>query len=340
MANIMITEACNLKCPYCFADEFTNKKGQPVRKMTVEDFKTAVDFVLTAEGERIGVIGGEPTLHPDFKEMVEYLINNDKVATFTVFTNGIHLDRYYNLFASSKAGMLVNCNSPLDIGEERFNRLRQNLDVLIKDMYMKNRISLGINMYKPDFDYDYMVELLTRYDMPHVRTSIVVPKKENTGDFLEYFLRMKPRVFEFFKVLEQKGIMPTYDCNLMPACVTTKEEKEWLKDTFWNMEKKSQKYCNLIDDSKCNPVIDILPDLNAVRCFGMSQEWKVPIKDFKALSELRDYFFNKFDVFSYSVSGSERCRTCKERERMKCIGGCLLFKIERIKKAREFCSNL
>ena len=30
MANIFLTRKCNLKCPYCFADEFVNKKNEEV----------------------------------------------------------------------------------------------------------------------------------------------------------------------------------------------------------------------------------------------------------------------------------------------------------------------
>ncbi len=35
MANIMINEDCNLRCPYCFANEFVNKKTNNV---TEENF--------------------------------------------------------------------------------------------------------------------------------------------------------------------------------------------------------------------------------------------------------------------------------------------------------------
>ena len=61
MANIMINEICNLRCPYCFADEFVNKNP---KEMSMEDFDTALNFALSSGyDERIGLIGGEPTLH-------------------------------------------------------------------------------------------------------------------------------------------------------------------------------------------------------------------------------------------------------------------------------------
>jgi len=77
MANIMLTKRCNLKCPYCFAEEFVNKSGDDI---SIENFKVALDFALTNPHEQIGLIGGEPTLHNNFKEILEakniiYVIN-------------------------------------------------------------------------------------------------------------------------------------------------------------------------------------------------------------------------------------------------------------------------
>ena len=52
MANIMILNKCNLRCPYCFADEFTRDKDY--QYMTFDDFRHAVDFsVYKNKGERI-----------------------------------------------------------------------------------------------------------------------------------------------------------------------------------------------------------------------------------------------------------------------------------------------
>lgn len=345
MANIMINKVCNLNCSYCFANEFVNKIDSDVNlrnknNISIENFKKAIEFVLTEKGERIGIIGGEPTLHPQFKELMEILINDDRVKSVNLFTNGVFLDKYFDILSSPKFSMLINLNSPKEIGEKAYEKTLRNLDVLIKERYMGNRIGLGINMHKEDFDYKYMIKALKRYNFKSVRTSIVVPNidDERNSDPVEYFKRMKPHVFKFFRELEFNGIMPTYDCNLMPACVTTQEEKEWLR-SFYRFEKSAKKYCNLVDNSKCGVVLDILSDLSAVRCFGMSREEKVYIKDFRNVREIRGYFMNNFDNFAYRVPSSEVCRTCKLRLNGSCMGGCLAFKAEKIKKITNICDS-
>ena len=56
MANIMMTDVCNLHCPYCFANEFVNKDRNEI---TEEAFKKAVDFILgDGSHSTVGLIGG------------------------------------------------------------------------------------------------------------------------------------------------------------------------------------------------------------------------------------------------------------------------------------------
>ena len=53
MANIFLTRKCNLKCPYCFADEFVNKKNEEV---TLENFEKILNFIKKDGTSRIGLI--------------------------------------------------------------------------------------------------------------------------------------------------------------------------------------------------------------------------------------------------------------------------------------------
>jgi hypothetical protein len=238
--------------------------------------------------------------------------------------------------------MLVNCNSPTDLGEDLYKRLVNNLDMAINKFYMKDKISLGINMYKENFEYDYIIDLLKRYNMHHVRTSIAVPntRDKRAQDPIGYFQRMKPHVLKFFRELKENNIMPTFDCNLMPLCIPTYEELYWL-ESFKDLESmtKGKKY-NLTDGCNCSPVIDILPDLTAVRCFGMSDQEKVPICDFANIMELRNYFINYYDSYAFKISSHDICRQCNERKRMRCTGGCLAFKANKIKHAKELIEKI
>ena len=91
MPNIMLTYSCNLKCPYCFANEFVNKESS---RISIENFAKAISFLTKEDIARVGLIGGEPTLHPEFKTILEMLITNRRISEVTLYTNGLQVDRY------------------------------------------------------------------------------------------------------------------------------------------------------------------------------------------------------------------------------------------------------
>lgn len=344
MANIMINKTCNLKCPYCFANEFVNKFDQNhvgINDITLENFKVAVDFITRTE-PHIGIIGGEPTLHRHFKEIMEELIYNPRVETVTLYTNGVYLDKYAPILSHRKIGMLVNCNTPEVMGEGQYKKLIASLDKMIFEYYKGDQLTLGINMFGENFEYDYIIDLLKKYNMKHVRTSIVVPNTDDkrNNNSLQYFRKMKPRVMQFFRELYSLGIVPTYDCNQMPICVYSKEDLDFIHaftqlPTFNPMIK-----FNLAEGSACSPVIDILQDLTAVRCFGMSEYEKVNILDYNDLNEIRMHFTLSQDNYSRMIPIDEECKSCKLFGIGCCMQGCIAFKRNKITQIKERVQDL
>ena len=72
MANILLTQKCNQKCPYCFASY--NEGNDYISK---ENFVKAIKFLKKTPGEKIGLLGGEPLLHPEFAELCN-ILNEDR----------------------------------------------------------------------------------------------------------------------------------------------------------------------------------------------------------------------------------------------------------------------
>lgn len=341
MANIMMTDVCNLSCPYCFANEFVNKDRNEI---TEENFDKAVDFIV-GDGSRssIGLIGGEPTIHSRFEYFVRKLINDDRVKTIVVYTNGIAIDKYWDIITHNKIRLLINCNSPSDIGDHNYKKLCENLDRLLIDKEFKNYVTLGINMYGANFEYAYMLELLRKYNFHHVRVSITVPNMDagRNVDAHKYFLKMKPRMLEFFNELMQCEIIPNFDCNKIPSCLLENEEickfDKFLSNSFIkeNIGKSNISNKNVF----CSPVIDIRQDLTAVRCFGLSKCTKVSISDFYGIKDLEKYYIGMIDAYAYNTVYSPKCKDCYSRKTLQCSGGCLAFKIKEILTAQNFVAK-
>lgn len=84
---VEITDGCNLTCPMCYAASAPGRQHR-----SLEEVKSAIDRLVLAEGnaEVMQLSGGEPTLHPQLMEMVEYSLSQP-IDYVMINTNGIRL---------------------------------------------------------------------------------------------------------------------------------------------------------------------------------------------------------------------------------------------------------
>lgn len=85
---IEITDRCNLTCPTCYAGSSPTHG----RHRTFEEVKTMLDTIVENEKEPdvIQISGGEPTLHPQFFEILDYA-KTLPIKHIMVNTNGIEI---------------------------------------------------------------------------------------------------------------------------------------------------------------------------------------------------------------------------------------------------------
>ena len=325
MANIMITKKCNLACPYCFANEFVNAEKSENMDITIENFQKILDFIVgDGSVKSVGLIGGEPTCHKNFDDILDILIDDVRVENVTVYTNGILLEHHIEKLNHPKIHLLVNSND-LSYNEILQKQFLKSLDKVF--CVMGDRTILGANYYKPDYDYDYILRLVEKYQCKKLRVSVSVPnKKDYNYQPLEYFRHIKPFIFKFFLELKVRGVLPYLDCNIFPACLVTAEDM-LLLDEFG-----AENPLSILKNRPvgCVPVIDIMPDFTAVRCFGLSEYTKVNINEFASISDLRNYYLRSFDAYAVNTFHSEQCEDCYKYKTMKCFGGCLIYKIDKI----------
>lgn len=342
MANVMMTDVCNLRCPYCFANEFVNKNKNEISE---DAFDKAVEFIIgDGTHNTVGLIGGEPTVHSQFEYLMRKLIKDERIEGIMLYTNGILIDRFWDVICHPKIHLLINCNSPKDIGEKQYASLLKNLDTLFNQKMCGDRVTLGINMYSSNFDYDYMLDLLKRFEQRHVRFSITVPNMDENRnvDAHSYFKMMKPRMLDFFHDLLSAGIIPNFDCNKIPSCLMEENELREF-DKYLNNEfiKNNVGKSNIVNSEvRYRPVIDIRQDLTAVRCFGLSETTKQKISDYAGIKELENYYIRTVDAYAYNTSYCKKCNECHLRSVMKCTGGCLAYKIKQINHVKEYADQM
>ncbi|MDO5297346.1 MAG: radical SAM protein [bacterium] len=333
MANIMLTENCNLRCPYCFASEFTGKKARK-REISLEQFRAILRFILLDGSERhLGLIGGEPTVHPLFGQFLQILQDDERVEALTVYTNGIALEKYIEPLLSSKMRLLINCNNPADIGETSFARLSRNVKTLAAG---GAHLTLGINVYRQGFEASYLLPLLELFQAPHLRFSLSIPPHAtDLKDPLQRFRALKSTMLALFAQLREHHIVPHFDCNFFPPCLFTAEEAAQFDG--WGAQNPLLTLKSRA--TGCAPVIDIMPDGTAVRCFGLSESTKVNIRDFATISDLRHYYLRTVDAYALNCYYDTSCADCYKYKTAKCSAGCLVYKTKMIKALKEMTEH-
>lgn len=109
--DVYITSQCNRRCTYCFLPSDFFSSGQ---RMSAKAFADVVTWCLRHHVGEITFLGGEPSLHPAFPEMVA-LAHSQGLAV-RVVTNGAR--RFRRLVES---GLIGRCN---------LNRVAVSLDTL------------------------------------------------------------------------------------------------------------------------------------------------------------------------------------------------------------------
>jgi len=95
-----LTYRCNEKCVHCYVDD----PSETGKEMTLEQYKKVIDELCEMGCLNVLVTGGEPTLHPDFLPICEYI--TQKKMLLDIYTNGLHwteelIDRICNLSVNS-----------------------------------------------------------------------------------------------------------------------------------------------------------------------------------------------------------------------------------------------
>ncbi|MDD5633850.1 MAG: radical SAM protein [Candidatus Omnitrophica bacterium] len=87
LAFIEITTRCNMNCPVCYADAASKGKDMPF-----EDVKRIIDVIQKEDPQtHIILIGGEPTIHPEFFGILDKISREHLMKRTFIATNAIKL---------------------------------------------------------------------------------------------------------------------------------------------------------------------------------------------------------------------------------------------------------
>jgi len=284
--------------------------------MSIEDFKKCILFLKEDKKSSISLIGGEPTLHPKFSEILEIIKKVDFIDSIFIFSNGLFGDQIRKCFIDfslvKKISFLINYNHPNILGKKD-ELLKENLRVLSKN---EINIILGINLYKKNQDFEYLIEACNKYAIKNVRWALAVPNNNINSkiDVRAHFISYINDIFQLLEICLKNNIKPQVDCNNIPLC--------FLSDT----ELRRMTYLGNSDISICSPVIDILPNLDVIRCFAFP-DYKVKLNEFRTSDEIYNHFEKNIDLNAEKRFLVSECENCISYQLRGKSCACLAYKM-------------
>ncbi len=317
MVNLMLTYHCNMNCDFCFA------KGQNKlfpQEMSIENLNKVLNWFEKGEAGRqlpqqrrkkISLLGGEPTLHSKFLEIIDLL--RQRGFKTTIFSNGIFPSEYIkHLDHNVINGFVINYNPEKHYTKENYKRVHENLRLLSEQKYP---IKLSYNISPTNYDPGYIFKACKEYNINVLRFCIASPNIDQSNVFAEYkdYRKLIKKMIEFVKEAKKKKIKLTFDC-CMPWCLLTKEELLIIK-----------KYSQIFKGT-CDPPADINPDLSVYYCLPQSWVKVKNVTDFGSVDDMLKYFKEHTNKIRWEYDTFIECKDCIYKKRKMCQGGCLAMK--------------
>lgn len=291
-------------------------ESSPDDHLSWENLIYLADLFQSSGERRFPLLGGEPTLHPFFNDMVVYLLERN--FDVNVFTSGIMSDKKLKEAASlfqnippERLSFICNLNDP----DRTQSQLAENESIKRFLKTFGENVIPGFNIYQTDFRLEFLFHYINRYGLHrNIRLGLAHPivGQKNMFINIDDIDIIIERLFSYAPLFERLRIKPGLDCGF-PMCRFSDSQLAWL------YRNTGGKY-----DFGCGPVIDIGPDMTVWPCFPLSSFQKKSVFEFNSIKEIHDYFQDIHTKIKVESSGIfKECDTCIYREDHHCAGGCL-----------------
>lgn len=311
MANVLLTSKCNRSCPYCFAE--TEMTDQTEDRLSWENLLYVADFLWSNRRRQLSLLGGEPTIHPECVDFILYLL--DRGFSVTLFSNGLlstrRLDEFRKHLTSvdpDRFNIVCNLNNPSQtpVSPEEERKVHDFLSI------MGPFVTPGFNIYRGDFDLDFIFDLMATYGMRReLRLGVTHSVLAAGNEYIDPqdYRGVVQRLFSYCSLFEKYRVHLALDCGF-PLCAFSDAELGWLR--------RWAGACSF----HCSPAIDIAPDMSVYYCFPLSRYKRRSLFEFDSMDELEAHFDAMRREVRSEVAGIyDACDGCAHQDDGVCAGG-------------------
>lgn len=312
MPNLLLTTSCVRSCPYCFAKREMDI-ADPKNRLSWENLIYVADFFQTSDTNHISLLGGEPTLHPEFVDMVLYLLARN--FHVTVFTSGVmnaaRLEAVQTYLRDKGQWLSFVCN--LNEPEQTPAPIQETESIHRFLEAMGHLVTPGYNIYRTDFKLEFVFDLVTKYGLKrHLRLGLAQPIPGVTNSYIqpEEVGTIIDRLYSYAPQFNTLRIDPGFDCGF-PLCQVSNEQIGWL-----------YRLCGNRISFGCGMPLDISTDLSIYNCFPLSNYHRRSLFEFDNLQQIIEFYKKvKNEIHAEMPGIYAECDGCIHLLEERCEGG-------------------
>jgi cyclic pyranopterin phosphate synthase len=145
----------------------------------------------------------------------------------------------------------------------------------------------------------------------HIRLGLTHPIVGTRNRYAkrEEFPAIAEDILAFAEVARRSNISFSFDCGFEFCMFSLDQHKKLLE-------------CGIRFTSRCDPIVDIGPDLNVWRCFPLLGDVCGKLDDFETRNDIIDHFNEKYRYIK-RMGNLPECPQCRYQAAGLCSGGCL-----------------
>jgi hypothetical protein len=320
MSNISITQRCNRGCTYCFAEDVMKSTPGAGAFMNWEEFEESLNFLERSGITEATLLGGEPTIHPHFCEMVDRALARG--FRVLVLSGGIIPEKSLVHIEEAAPGHVAVMLNVVPPGETFSQRERDKQAEVMRRI--GPQVALGLNIDHPATPLNFLLEWIDAFSLERVlRLGLAHPIAGGHNAFLHArdYPEVGRRVTEFAFRAREASVHIEFDCGWVP-CMFPNGALAELGITPQQV------------GLRCNPILDVLPGRQTISCYPLASLAREPLPADKDAAWLAGRFAERISPYRPMML-YRHCASCDWLARGECTGGCVAGSMRRLRTAES-----
>lgn len=238
---LALTESCNNRCNWCYESKNayagSYRNINTTKQLTLNEIQRAIHTLKKCELRRIILIGGEPTLHCDIHNIINFCCAQDIETTLVTNARSASNSEFAKKIADSGLKQAtVSLHGWSDKSYEGLQRsssshFRQSTEGLLN--LRDQGIHVGVNLVLGNHTIKHtseIVKYLENIEVSQIQFNIAAPAVSPQGvdgSFTADMQEMALHIIEMFQACTNKGIFSSFQLG-MPFCLFDKDDLEIL----------------------------------------------------------------------------------------------------------------